>query len=91
MDNASWHKSAILELPGNMKVAFLPPYSPELNPAEHLWECIRENWFPNKTFKSMDAVEDTLMDALVTLENDSERVQNLTGFDWISNSILNTT
>lgn len=91
MDSASWHKSAILELPGNMKVAFLPTYSPELNPAEHLWECIRENWFPNKTFKSMDAVEDTLMDALVSLENDSERVQKLTGFDWIVNSILNAT
>lgn len=91
MDSASWHKSPALELPGNMKVAFLPPYSPELNPTEHLWECIRENWFPNKTFKSMNAVEDTLMDALVSLENDSERVQKLTGFDWIVNSMLNAT
>jgi transposase len=80
-----------VELPDNMKIVFLPPYSPELNPAEHLWDCIRENWFPNKTFKSIDAVEDTLVDALVALENDHDRVQRLTGFNWIVNDILNAT
>jgi transposase len=91
LDGASWHKTKKLALPSNMKMVFLPPYSPELNPAEHLWDCIRENWFPNKTFKSIDAVEDTLVDALVTLENDHNRVQRLTGFNWIVNDILNAT
>jgi transposase len=91
LDGASWHKTKKLELPDNMKMVFLPHYSPELNPAEHLWDCIRENWFPNKTFKSIDAVEDTLVDALVALENDHGRVQRLTGFSWIVNDILNAT
>jgi transposase len=31
-----------------MRLIFLPPYSPELNPVEHLWDEIREKWFPNK-------------------------------------------
>ena len=57
-----------LTVPKNMRLAYLPPYSPELNPAEHLWDCIRENWFSNKTFKSIDAVEDTLVEGLVALE-----------------------
>jgi len=69
----------------------LPPYSPELNPTEHVWDCIRENWFPNKTFKSLDAVEDTLVEALLSLENDVVRVQSLTGFSWIVNNVLNAT
>lgn len=65
----------------------LTPYSPELNPTEHLWEEIRDNWFKNKVFKSMDAVVDTLEQARVTLENDNEKIQNLSGFDWIVSSI----
>jgi transposase len=28
-------------VPQNMRLIFLPPYSPELNPAEHLWESLR--------------------------------------------------
>ncbi|MDR2653598.1 MAG: transposase, partial [Prevotellaceae bacterium] len=37
---------------------FHPPYSPELNPAEHIWHYIRESdSFKNKTFQSMNDVE----------------------------------
>lgn len=42
MDKAGWHKANDLKIPENMRVIFLPPYSPELNPVEHLWEEIRE-------------------------------------------------
>ena len=91
MDGASWHKTNKLELPDNMKILFIPPYSPELNPTEHLWDCLRENLFPNKTFKDMDAVENTLVDALVALENDRNRVKGLTGFKWIVNDIMKAT
>ena len=91
VDGAGWHTTKGLTLPKNMSLAFLPPYSPELNPTEHLWGCIRENWFPNKTFNSLDAMEDTLVEALVSLENDHSRVQSLTGFSWIVNNVLNAT
>jgi transposase len=91
VDGAGWHTTKGLTLPKNISLSFLPPYSPELNPTEHLWECIRENWFPNKTFNSLDAVEDSLVEALVSLENDHSRVQSLTGFNWIVNHVLNAT
>jgi len=64
-----------------------PPYSPELNPAEHLWEDIRERWFPNLVFKSITAVEDTLVEGLVSLEKDADRVAKLTAFKWIISAI----
>ena len=60
----------------------------EPNPAEHLWEETREKWFPNKTFKSLDAVESVLVDALDSLEQSPEKVASITGFDWIINLIL---
>ena len=88
VDGAGWHTAKGLPLPDNLCLSFLPPYSPELNPTEHLWDCIRENWIPNKTFKSLDAVEDTLVEALLSLENDVVRVQSLTGFSWIVNNVL---
>ena len=88
VDGAAWHMTKGLTLSGNLCLSFLPPYSPELNPAEHLWDCIRENWFPNKTFNSLDAVEDTLVEALHSLEMDNVRVQSLTGFSWIINNML---
>jgi len=83
LDGAGWHKARRLEIPVNIRLVPLPPYSPQLNPVEHLWDEIREKWFPNKVFRNLDAVEDTLMEALVALENNPSRVRSLTDFDWI--------
>lgn len=67
----------------------LPPYSPELNPTEHIWEEVREKWFPNIAFNSLKAVEDTLVNAFNKLENDKNKIRSLTGFNWIATPILN--
>ena len=66
-----------------MRLVPLPPYSPELNPAEHLWEEIREKWFLNLVFHDLDGVEDVLEAALRKLEHDPARVASLAGFDWL--------
>ena len=91
MDKAGWHQAKDLKVPKNMRIIFLPPYSPELNPVEHLWEEIREKWFPNRVFESLDAVESVLVDALHSLEQSPEKVASITGFDWINNLILKAT
>lgn len=83
MDQASWHKAQKLKIPQNMRLVWLPAYSPQCNPVEHIWDEIREKWFANKVFDSMAAVEDILMDALVALENDKKKIAGIAGFDWI--------
>jgi transposase len=83
LDGAGWHQAADLRVPENMRLVRLPPYSPELNPAEHLWEEIREKWFPNLVFRELDDVEDVLEGALRTLEHEPDRVASLAGFDWL--------
>ncbi|MGO9117304.1 MAG: transposase [Desulfomonilaceae bacterium] len=88
MDKAGWHRANDLKIPKNMRIIFLPPYSPELNPVEHIWEEICEKWFPNKVFKSLDAVESVLVDALQSLEQSQEKVASITGFNWINDLIL---
>lgn len=82
MDKAGWHRAKKLKIPKNVRIYWLPPYSPQCNPVEHVWDEIREKWFANRVFKSLNAVEDTLNESLSNLENQSERVQKLTGFDW---------
>lgn len=83
LDGAGWHRANDLTVPENMRLEALPPYSPQLNPVEHVWDEIREKWFTNEVFNSLEAVEDRLVEALVALENDRELVASATGFDWI--------
>jgi transposase len=89
LDGAGWHKARHLLVPATMRLLFLPPWSPQLNPVEHVWDEIREKWFGNRVFASLNAVEEQLITALKTLEEDAPRVASLTGFDWIKNIPLN--
>jgi DDE superfamily endonuclease len=89
MDQAGWHLAGDLAVPVNMRLIYLPPYSPELNPAEHLWEAVREDCFANHVFADLDAVEIALAKGLVALESDPDRTQALTGFRWITSISLN--
>lgn len=91
VDQAGWHKAKDLKIPENMRLFWLPAYSPQCNPVEHLWEEIREKWFENKVFYSLDVVEDTLVDALATLERDKKKVLGLTSFEWIVSICMNAT
>ncbi len=91
LDGAGWHRANDLEVPDNIHLIALPPYSPELNPVEHLWDEIREKWFANYVFDSLNGVEDRLIPALRTLEQDTQRVKSMTAFPWIVTILLNAT
>ena len=62
----------------------VPPYSPELNPVEHLWEHLRENYFGNRVLPSLSAVTDRLCEGLRDLDQQPEQIKSLTCFDWIN-------
>jgi transposase len=89
LDGAGWHRAKRLQVPANRKLIPLPSWSPQLNPVEHLWDEVREKWFANRVFASLQAIEDHLVTALQTLEEDRRRVASLSGFDWIKSISLN--
>jgi uncharacterized protein YbdZ (MbtH family) len=64
VDQASWHISDQLNIPENIRLIPQTSRSPELNPVEHLWEAIRENYFYNEVFDSLGKVIDTLCEGL---------------------------
>ena len=44
LDGAGWHSGRDLVVPDNISLLTLPPYSPELNPVENVWQFLRANW-----------------------------------------------
>jgi hypothetical protein len=55
LDNASFHKAKNLVIPDNIVLINIPPYSPELNPAEQIWAWFKRA-FTNKAFTTMEQV-----------------------------------
>jgi transposase len=88
LDGAGWHKAGDLVAPKNMQLLLLPPYAPELNPVEHLWDELREKAFGNLVFDSLDALEDHLEAALLQMERDTKRVHSIVAWPWIKNSLM---
>ena len=69
MDQAGWHKSKELIIPDNIKIIYLPPYSPELNPVERLWLHIKQNILNNRIYDTIEELEDKLCEFIKALQN----------------------
>jgi len=54
LDRAGWHMAKALEVPANITLLYLPPYSPELNPVERLWAYLRSHYLSNRVYKDYD-------------------------------------
>ena len=83
LDGAPSHRSADLRIPDNMILLRLPPYSPELNPAEMLWDHVREKEFANRVFDSLGAAIAQAARGLDNLGQDSHALQHMTKRDWL--------
>ena len=80
VDQAGWHQAKTLVIPENIRLIKQPPYSPELNPVEHIWDDLREKYFHNRVFASLDILTDTLCSALNRLAENTKRVKSMTNF-----------
>lgn len=68
LDNGAFHHAKKLIIPKNIILIFLPPYSPELNPAEKIWQNLKRS-FTNRTFKTIDNVETFINEKSAELDN----------------------
>jgi hypothetical protein len=84
VDGASSHVAKALVVPENIRLHRLPPYAPELNPQEHLWDELREKEFPNRVFDDMDGVRRQLDEGLARLAADHERIKSICHWPWIA-------
>ena len=83
-DNASAHKAKELVMPDNIALLPLPPYCPELNPIERLWQYIKSRIDFTKT---LEALKQNVADILKEKCTDSV-VASITGYSYIVDAVV---
>jgi transposase len=81
LDRAGWHSTQRLCVPDHVHLLFLPAYSPELQPAEHLWS-LTNTALVNRHFASIEELEDAQAERCVALEDHRDLVRATTLFHW---------
>jgi transposase len=81
LERAGWHTSPRLTVPEHVHVLFLPPSSPELQPAEHLWP-LTNDVLVNRHFATIDDLEDAQLAHCAALQRPPDRIRSTTQFHW---------
>ena len=63
VDKAAWHLTGKLEVPENMTIVPLSPYSPELNSVEQIWQLLRQRNLANRCFRDYQHIVDACCEA----------------------------
>ena len=82
LDGAGWHGSAELEVPDNITLLKLPPYSPELNPMENVWAYLRANRLAISVFDNYEQIVDRCCEAWNFFANDKTAITSITTRQW---------
>lgn len=77
LDQAGWHLSHDLVVPGNLTLIHLPPRSPQLNPIENLWHWITSHHWSNRVHADYEAMLDSASQALQATFIDTARVRSI--------------
>lgn len=83
-DNAGAHHNKELTIPTNISLLFLPSYSPELNPAERVWQYMKER-FAGKIFTNLDALSAYIKQVVESLSNDI--ILSLASPEWVMDAV----
>ncbi|MDP7179458.1 MAG: IS630 family transposase [Verrucomicrobiota bacterium] len=86
LDQAGWHVAKALEIPPNITLLHLPPYSPELNPAERLWAYLKSHYLSNQVFRDYNHLLSAGCQAWNTLSE--AKLQTICRTAWITHESL---
>ena len=84
IDCAGWHVAHDLVVPGNISLLPLPPYSPELNAQENIWQFLRQNYLAGRVFETYEAIVDACCAAWNALTAETGRIASIATRDWLS-------
>jgi len=87
LDGASSHTAKHLEVPDSMQLLKLPPYSPELNPTESLWDHVREKACANTYFKTLECAVSAVVEEIEQLAQDEKKVASMFCWPWILSAL----
>lgn len=84
VDGAGWHRSKDLVIPSNIYFIVQPPYSPELNPTEHIWDEIREKYLHNRIFASLNETIEKVSNGIRELSQKKDLIKSMTLFPYLN-------
>ncbi len=87
VDGAGWHGALDLAVPRNVSLLTLPPYSPELNSIENVWQYLRQNFLSNREFEDYDAIVDACCKAWLAFIAAPDVVRSVAGRSWAKVSV----
>lgn len=82
LDGAGWHKSKALEWPHNVSLLHLPPYSPELNPVETVFQFLKARYFANQVFATANVVKERVSAVWSDFTQVPDRITSLGTRAW---------
>lgn len=83
LDGAGWHRSGNkLKIPDNISLLLLPPYAPELNPQENIWQYLRQNYLANRVFENKNAIIDACCSAWNSLIEQKDKIASIATRSW---------
>lgn len=86
IDNAGWHRAKKLEVPNGIHIEYLPPYTPELQPAERLWPLANEA-VANESFQSIEDLDHVIGKRCLQLSEQPHTIRDHTNFNWWPQSL----
>lgn len=88
VDGASWHQED-LNL-SNVTLLKLPPYSPQLNPVERIWEWLKQKWLSNRSYKNYKEIVDACCEAWNKFLTEPSIIPKMCSRQWASIEKLKT-
>ena len=87
LDNAGWHTPPGLAVPDGVRLVYLPPYSPELQPAEGLWPLVDEP-VVNRHFDTLAELDAVVARRCVDLKANKHTIRKHTTFHWWPQNVV---
>jgi len=84
VDRAAWHTAKKLSIPKNISLLPQPPYSPELNSCEQIWQFLREHYLSNRCFDGYDDIVDACAEAWNKFISLPGKIKSLCSRNWMT-------
>ena len=87
-DQAGFHTSSLVKPPKNLTIVPLPPYSPQLNPVEKLWQYLRKHYWSNRVYENYDALRSAAIEAWQETCLNNEKIKSICRAKYVESEFI---
>ena len=87
-DQAGFHTSSLVKAPKNLTIVPLPPYSPQLNPVEKLWQYLRKHYWSNRVYENYDALRSAAIEAWQETCLNNEKIKSICRAKYVESEFI---